>query len=348
MRVLAWPAFKNKNENPYNWLLSTHLVNIGVMVEEFSINRLVQGKFDILHINWPDAVLNNKNRIIVYIKSLILLIILISIKMRGTKILWTVHNLHSHENYYPRFEKWYMSKFISLIDGHISLSEEGKKALLNIYPILKRMPGFVVPHGNYREIYPNKVDRDESRIFLDIPLKAKVVSFVGQIRPYKNLEKLIKVFKEISDENVYLLVAGKPSDVQLGEIIKYEASKFDKIILFLDFIPDNMLQIYVNASDLMIFPYGEILNSGSAFMALTFNCPIMVPSVGAFKELKDILGGNYVITYDGELTAEKLVMAIKEITKEKVLEKHVLEEFEWNKIAPKVLNVYKYLLKSSY
>jgi beta-1,4-mannosyltransferase len=43
----------------------------------------------------------------------------------------------------------------------------------------------------------------------------------------------------------------------------------------------------MRAADLIALPYKEILNSGSAILALSFDRPILVPAAGALAELSE-------------------------------------------------------------
>ena len=50
---MAWPAFANRLENPYNALLYSALRELDVEVVEFSVQRLLFGpRADILHLHW--------------------------------------------------------------------------------------------------------------------------------------------------------------------------------------------------------------------------------------------------------------------------------------------------------
>ena len=56
LRILAWPAFNTREQNPYAYLLYTHMR--GVEVDEFSIGKLLTRPYDVWHIHWPEMFLN--------------------------------------------------------------------------------------------------------------------------------------------------------------------------------------------------------------------------------------------------------------------------------------------------
>ena len=147
MRVLAWPAYKTRQVNPYNWLLYSHLSNCGVSTNEFSPSRLLFGKYDVLHVHWPDNQLKNPNILQALPRIAGFIGLICCARMRGIKVVWTVHNLKSHEGNHPKIEKWFWKIFTNQIDGFFSLSYSEKEKTIEEFPKLSKKPGFVTPHG---------------------------------------------------------------------------------------------------------------------------------------------------------------------------------------------------------
>src|SRR3954466_14166822 len=98
--VLAWPAFRP--ENPSQPLLYRELERLGVAVSEFSPLRLLTSPPAILHLHWPEMVVNVPGLPRAAVRGAALLLLAALARLRGTKIVWTVHNLHSHERRHPR------------------------------------------------------------------------------------------------------------------------------------------------------------------------------------------------------------------------------------------------------
>jgi hypothetical protein len=66
----------------------------------------------------------------------------------------------------------------------------------------------------------------------------------------------------------------------------------------------------IGAADLVALPYAELLNSGVALLALSFDRPVLVPATGAMADLRDAVGPAWVRTYDGALTPDVLAAAL--------------------------------------
>ena len=341
MKIIAWPAFQNRVYNPYNYLLYSHLAKAGVSVEEFSPISLLLKRYDVFHIHWPELVLVHPDPIRSLIKTFVFLILIQWVKIRGARVVWTVHNLQAHEaSLHPNLNKVLWPNFLRLVDACISLSYAGKTQIQQAFPSLKNCPIFVVPHGHYRDTYPNQVSQSEARAKLGIPIDAQVITSFGQVRPYKNIPRLIEKFHELEGENLVLVIAGR-SRLSKSEEDELRAIVEDpRIKLFLKFIPDEDVQLYLQAADLVVLPYLEILNSGSALLALSFNRPILVPNRGAMSELQQQVGSAWVRTYTGELTSTILKESLDWTYNEPRTEQAPLEELSWSTLSEKTLAVY--------
>jgi glycosyltransferase involved in cell wall biosynthesis len=194
------------------------------------------------------------------------------------------------------------------VNGYISLTETGLERARDRHPSLRRKPGFVIPHGNIREAYPGvEISREEARMRLGIAPSAKIVGFFGCIERYKGIVELVETFSALKDPHAVLCVAGKsflmPHALKHIEEI---AARDKRIVLRLEYIPDADVASYIRAADLVAAPFRNILNSGSAVLALSLDRPVLVPAKGAMTELQQFAGAEWVRLYSGELTSETL------------------------------------------
>lgn len=304
MRILAQPAFKSSN--PYTRTIYQPMTKLGVVVDEFSPVRLLLGNYDIWHRHWPDRSLNHLSRVKVFCKVLAAILCTLIARFKGTRIVWTVHNLETHEKFYPRLERWYWRFFIRTLDGYISLSETALLAAQKKFPELSLLPGFVVPHSNYRDRYDDSLTFSEARNRLNLRSSDKVILLIGKLRAYKNAPALIRVFRQLADQNALLYVVGNPSDPSVAKSIKEASLQSNRVRLVLRYIEEDEVQLYLRAADLVVLPYREVLNSGSALLALSFDCPVLVPALGSLSELQSYVGKEWVMTYGHDFTPEIL------------------------------------------
>lgn len=341
MQVLARPAFSSRKENPYNWLLYTYMKDLGVGVDEFSLKCAIASNYKICHLHWPELPLNNRNLLKALIKAQALLLQLDWARSRGAKTLWTVHNLAAHEQFYPQLEAWFWKAFLQRLDGYITLSQAGMEAAQKRFPQLKNLPGFVIPHGHYRGEYEDDISPQAARMALGIPASAKVVLFFGRIRAYKNVPQLIQSFRQLADKEAILCIAGRPEFPALAEAIASEVGSDNRIRTFLDFIPQSQAQLYFRAADLVVLPYREILNSGSALLALSFDRPILVPLRGTLGELQAQVGEDWVRAYTGEITTAHIEEAMQWALTTPRPQQAPLQALDWQELAQQTVRAYK-------
>jgi glycosyltransferase involved in cell wall biosynthesis len=125
----------------------------------------------------------------------------------------------------------------------------------------------------------------------------RAILFFGKIRPYKGIEHLVEAFRLLSPirtGNYRLILAGEPkkgSEEYLHEIQQFVAREFcpEQVILKIQFIPDEEMELYFKAADVLVLPYKEIFQSGVLFLAYSFGLPVIATDVGSFRE--DIVEG---------------------------------------------------------
>lgn len=341
VRVLAHPAFAPGNL--YTTQLYRHAEQAGAAVEGFTPARAVTGRYDVVHVHWPEAALNHRMALRAWAGPRALLALLDRARARGARVMWTVHNLRAHDALRPRLERQFWSRLMPRVDGWMSLSRSGRDAALERFPDLAGKPGWVVPHGHYRGAYPDTVSREEARARLGVALDAPVVAFVGQVRAYKNVPALVRAARALP--GVQLLVAGRVRSPALEAELRAEAEGA-AVRLSFGHVPDDDLQLYLRAADLVVLPFREILNSGSAVLALSFDRPVLVPRLGALGELQGAVGGDWVRTFAGELTPALLADALDWARAPGRAARAPLQALEWGPLAAATVDAYRALARA--
>jgi beta-1,4-mannosyltransferase len=327
MRVLAWPARANQNLNPYNALLYAALEQIGVRVLEWRGAFSDLEHVDVLHLHWPESPLNlpDPSGIDLVLEAVRLA------RAQNVRVVWTAHNLKAHAGIHPLLERAFWTMFCALLDGVIGLSSHSCTALLEKHSSLKLVPITVIPHGHYRDAYPNTVSRGEARNVLNLPLERPVLAFVGQLRAYKGIPELFAAFGKLEGD-VRLLIAGKPVPPEDAPHLEALAARDPRVHLEFGFVAEDRLQLVFNAADLIVLPYRQILNSGSALLSLSFNTPVLAPAIGSLPELAQTVGGGWVQLFSEDLGATDLRNAL-EVAQRLRGRVAPLEPFNWAQIA---------------
>jgi glycosyltransferase involved in cell wall biosynthesis len=338
IKVLAWPAFNYEPFNPYNRLLNKNLERLGVCIIPFSPIKTLYKSYDIWHMHWPAENVIRDNFFTTIIRFLCFFMLAMVSKIKGAKLVWTAHNHKLHDPKHVIMEKAFWKLFPFFIDVTISHSKFAQNTLIEKKPILEKKRNHVIYHGHYRSWYKDDLSKKGARKTLGLSLNEFVFLFAGNIKPYKNVLKLVSLFKERERKREKLIIVGKPSSkVLLKEINKFVKADND-ILFFPGWIKDDDFELYFNASDLAVLPY-QILNSGMALLSLSFDCPVLMPSNPMLNEYQNIIGKDLICLYEKELNNNILSKTKKNIVDIDNPENNI-EELDWSIIAQKTLEVY--------
>jgi len=335
LKVIASPYRENADANPVQSLLYDAMEKAGVRVTSYSRQKLLRESWDVWHLHWPAEYIVSGGNVYNIARRLLRFWLALKVaRFKHIKIVWTVHNIRPHERNHRVLERVFWRIFIPNIDGIICLSETGKKELFRVHPQTQSAHIFTIPHGHYRGVYPDVMDKEQACAALGIPPGDFVAVFIGYIRAYKGVGRLIRSFVKARLANSKLLVAGAAVDSMKRDLAKACGSN-SNVRLFFEFVNRHDVQKYLRAADLVILPFKEILNSGSAILALSFDRPILVPAYGALAELREIVGSDWVRLYDGELTAETIDAAVRwaKARQAKLDARAPIDALNWDRIA---------------
>ena len=342
LQVLAWPAFRKQVANPHAALLAGELIGLGINLVEWTPIRALLRPGDLWHLHHPETVLYRRSELASVLETLVLLGLLALARLRRVRVLWTIHDLGSNDEWHPRLERWFWKRFVARVDAFICLSERSRTMALERFPALVGRPGYVVPHGHYRDAYPRTVTRAAARRQLAVPPEATVLLHFGLMRPYKNVPHLVRIFRATTTPGAVLLVVGRPFDPAVEHEVRAAAAGASNVRLDLRWIPPEEVQIFFAASDLVVLPYRRILNSGAVMLALTFACPVLVPDLGAMRDQQAAFGAAWVRLYAGDLTGEELAEACRWARATSRLPPD-LGTLDWTSLALKTRTIYETL-----
>ncbi|MBB4284620.1 glycosyltransferase family 4 protein [Roseospira goensis] len=203
----------------------------------------------------------------------------------GGAVLWTVHNVLSHEHTFPAVEAALHQDLAALATAvHV----HSPHALARMAPHYTVPADTVVvaPHPSYIGAYPDTVTREEARTTLGVAAHETLFVFVGMIRPYKGLDDLLLAFARLraTEPDAHLILAGSVSPPYTAEEVAALARKVPGVRAALGRVPDGQLQTLYKAADFAVLPYKDILTSGSALAAMSFACPVIGPALPALTD----------------------------------------------------------------
>ncbi|MBA4313399.1 MAG: hypothetical protein C0417_12315 [Chlorobiaceae bacterium] len=293
--------------NPYQKMLYAAIEKSGTTCrgmqgKDFTLGWLWKNRrrVQIIHLHWLFGVYAPGGTKLSYTCACIFLSKVMIARILHYRFYWTVHNFISHEATNKRLESLIREIISSISEIVIVHCQYARKLIMEKWKIGDEKIR-VIPHGSYVGFYPNNCTSVESRKYLNIPNNCTVFLFFGMVRKYKGLNTLRESFLELYRQHpdVHLVIAGQPHNEQFRNEIESEMKK-EGISLFLQFIPDSEVQYFLNASDIVVLPYVDILTSGTALLAFTFGKPIIAPLKGCLPEL--VSAHNGFLYEQGDLT----------------------------------------------
>ena len=347
MTVLFIPDYNDGN--PYQANLEHALseeVTYGRTGAQFPVCAAVlRGDITVVHIHWLNLFFKGETRREVTLRFSLLLLRLLVIRIAGVPIVWTVHNVRLHEPRHPwlerRFKRWFITS--GTCDRLIIHCEDVVDVLIDDLglPQSVRERIDVVPHGHYLDNYTNDVSRADAREMLDIPLSSTVFLFFGLIRRYKGVDDLIDAFREASLPDSKLLIAGNPVTGAYEAELRSRTAQDDRIRCTFEFIPNDEVQQFMNAADVVVLPFRKTTTSGSAVLAMSFGNALVVPPLGCLPELLDEEGAVFYDPTEPDGLVDALETARdRDLAQMGEYNLEAVTEFDWGTIAQQTEETY--------
>ena len=198
-----------------------------------------------------------------------------------SKVAFICHNVLPHE-------KLPLGRALTLRalrhgDGFIVHSEQDAGDLRSLLPgarVLKTI------HPQY-ELFPiSGMSRQAARIRLGV--EGRMVLFFGLVRKYKGLMDLIEAMALIGDKDITCLAVGEFYDKKQPYEQRIRALGLEGRVRLIDqYVPNEEVEPYFAAADVVVLPYRSATQSGIVQMAFRFGRPVISTSVGGLPEAID-------------------------------------------------------------
>jgi len=302
--VLMMPDFRDGN--PYQSLLSEAISDLGHQVvfargyrRLFPLYRAVREQtapVNVLHLHWLTPYLRGKTLLSYLAYALKFYMDTCLVRLCGVRIVWTIHNRISHESAFPQVELWAMRRIARSASRVIVHSQAALVDLRDELDLNLRKT-VVIPHGHYREVYYSAIEQKVSKRDLGLPEDSFVYLCFGLVRKYKNIEGLLRAWKQSRNlpPHALLVVAGEALQPEYGEEVNLLAQSSQNVVAHLRHIPDEQVHLYFSAADVVVLPFQRTLTSGSVLLAMSFDKPVIAPR---FDVIIETLGAAGELLYD--------------------------------------------------
>lgn len=285
-----------------------------VSIKFFSWRTALTGSYDVFHVHWPELLIRDRKPARRLLKRRMLDALILRARLTGTPIVWTAHNVDPHEQGTPA-----ESRSLRRLRHAITLA-------IRLNPTTELPSGMdavTILHGHYKDQFAKYPHRDA------VPGR---VLYFGIIRPYKGVDVLMDAFREIDDPTLQLRIVGDPHAGQ-AEIVEAAMAGDERITALLRFVSDEELVEEITSSSLVVLPYREKMhNSGVVLVALSLGRPVLVPASPTNQALRDEVGEEWIIQYEGALTPEILTSALQDVASRSHESEPALSDRDWKHV----------------
>ena len=201
---------------------------------------------------------------------------------KQSTIVHTRHVQEPHIRIDDEFRKWYRVT-MSYCRGVAHFARFSILQFASYYPELDQVHHEVIPHHNYTTL-PNTTTRMEARDKLRIAEDAKVMLVFGTIKEHEK-DLVMEAFRAIPGNNKVLLAPGwkiprrKIGYIRFREWVfrldKWLATLNKRFRVNLGFVKEEDAQYFCHASDFLLIPRTNELNSGNITFGFTFGLVVV-------------------------------------------------------------------------
>lgn len=297
-----------------------------VEVLGFTWRRALLGRYDVLHVHWPDALYAGRRAPVRFVRRVLFSALLLRNRLLRVPHVWTVHNLEPHETATAwgraLYRAWAESCTTRLHLSQAGLEEYGDPT------------GVVIPRGDFAPLLESLPPIDRAPV-------AGRLALYGVLRPYKGVERLIEVMSDPATADLSVVIAGRALDPSYGRQLRDLAAAAPRVEFRDVRMTDEELVRLISSVEVVLLPYLRINNSASALLALSAGCPVIVTASPTMLELRDEVGDEWVQCLGGPLTATTLTEAIGQLRSKQRGPRPVFSERDWTRIGQAHLVAYR-------
>lgn len=254
---------------------------------------------DIVHFQWPEGIFGLFSHKVTDDELARTEQRLTFLKEKGIKIFVQIHNLRPHRNKDKNVLHLYELLY-QQADVMVHMGNYSRNLLQPQYPNAKHV---VIPHHIYDNVLSFSVSQQEARQRLHLPQDRKIILSFGKFRNDEERQFVLnlKSHAPFRGTGGLFLMPGfyretlhtwnlKKLAIRLYHTLCYKSKgiKFSN-----DVIPDDLMQCYFCAADVVLIQRLDILNSGNLPMAFAAGKVVVGPDVGNVGEILQKTG-NFI------------------------------------------------------
>ena len=311
---------------------------------------------DIIHFQWPEGIFGlfghhvTGNELEQVGQRLVLL------KERGIRLFMQIHNLKPHTNKDPNVLRLYELLY-SQADVMVHMGNYSRELLQPQYPNARHV---VIPHHIYDNVLSFSVSQQEARQRLHLPTDKKIVLSFGKFRNDEERDFVLSLRKNFNSQfsifnsqfsTVFLMPGFYRQTLHTWNPKKLVPRLYHTLYYRLkgiqfsnEVIPDDLMQCYFCAADVVLIQRLDILNSGNLPMAYHAGKVVVGPDVGNVGQILRKTGNFTFDPHDMRSAVSALQNALEATSKGDENKTYATEQWSSERIATSLLKYYQQAL----
>jgi hypothetical protein len=150
-------------EKPVMSAINANLQRRGVHLVRYDWLSSNFERHQVFHVHWPDAVVMGSGRAGAYLKFGLFMGSVYWAKLLGRRIVYTVHNLSSHDRRHPALERLLWKAFLPMVNTFHHMNSASMASLQANSSVRPSSRHVLIPHPHYRDhIAPPRAMRPAS------------------------------------------------------------------------------------------------------------------------------------------------------------------------------------------
>jgi len=252
------------------------------------------------------------------------------------KVVFICHNVIPHEGHW--IDRLLIRYALASAHKLVVHAEEERKQARRLLPRAKVVSS---PHPTYEQFRIHGISQREAQARLSV--QGNTLLFFGYVRPYKGLQYLLKALPEVMKEiDVTLLVSGEFYEPRQGYLDLVASLGLEPHVRMIDrYIPNEEVEIYFAACDLVILPYVSGTQSGIVQIAYSFMKPVICTKVGGLPEAVVEGKTGFLVNPADPRDLARAILTFYRLKNREDFASHITtmkERFAWDKLIAAIKN----------
>ena len=236
-------------------------------------------------------------------------------------------NFETYDSYKVPFVPSLHKKAVEEADVVLTVSE----SLKNYISKTRKKPIFVIRNGIELNLF-KPIDREKARKKLKLPLKSKIIAYIGHLERLKGADVLLEAFSKVRQDfpDAYLLLSGeieKGIDIKQKNIIFRAFPKREEVVLGINSADVAVVPNIVNEFTKYCFPYKL-----AEYMAC--NVHIVATDIGDVSQMLKKHNGSLASPDNADDFSEKIMLKLENSTRPDYTED--VKNFDWRLLSHKL------------